>query len=103
MCRCLVKPRGEAGFFRQLINEEVLSKLLALVVLGFTLIGQITAASADAANAAEIYVVEGYTIEVHGKRIRLVGFDAPELGEHAPVGVREVPVSPAAVVVPTRA
>jgi endonuclease YncB( thermonuclease family) len=39
-------------------------------------------AHADAVKPADIYVVDGDTIEALGKRIRLVGFDAPELGGH---------------------
>jgi endonuclease YncB( thermonuclease family) len=34
-------------------------------------------AYADAVKPADIYVVDGDTIEALGKRIRLVGFDAP--------------------------
>jgi hypothetical protein len=37
-----------------------------------------------------IYVIDGDTIEALGKRIRLVGFDAPELGEHARCGLERV-------------
>jgi endonuclease YncB( thermonuclease family) len=40
-------------------------------------------AHANAVKPADIYVVDGDTIEALGKRIRLVGFDAPELGGHA--------------------
>jgi len=36
---------------------------------------------------SDIYVVDGDTIDLHGKRIRLVGFDAPELGCHAHCGL----------------
>jgi endonuclease YncB( thermonuclease family) len=36
---------------------------------------------------ADICVVDGDTIEALGKRIRLVGFDAPELGGHARCGL----------------
>jgi hypothetical protein len=37
-----------------------------------------------------IYVVDGNTIDALGKRIRLVGFDAPELGEHAHCGLERI-------------
>jgi endonuclease YncB( thermonuclease family) len=39
---------------------------------------------------ADIYVVDGDTIEALGKRIRLVGFDAPELGGHARCGLERM-------------
>jgi endonuclease YncB( thermonuclease family) len=65
-------------------------KLLALLALVFALIAQITTVSADAVTAAEIYVVDGDTIDVNGKRIRLVGFDAPELGDHALCGLERM-------------
>jgi endonuclease YncB( thermonuclease family) len=38
--------------------------------------------SADAIKPSEIYVIDGDTIEALGMRVRLVGFDAPELGKH---------------------
>jgi endonuclease YncB( thermonuclease family) len=34
-------------------------------------------ARADPMAPSDIYVIDGDTIDVHGKRIRLVGFDAP--------------------------
>jgi endonuclease YncB( thermonuclease family) len=43
-------------------------------------------ARADPVAPADVYVVDGDTIMVHGMRIRLVGFDAPELGRHAHCG-----------------
>jgi endonuclease YncB( thermonuclease family) len=46
--------------------------------------------SADAIKPSEIYVIDGDTIEVVGKRIRLVGFDAPELGDHARCGLERM-------------
>ncbi len=39
-------------------------------------------ARAEPVAPSDVYVVDGDTIEVGGKRIRLVGFDAPEL-DHA--------------------
>ena len=36
------------------------------------------------------YIVDGDTIEVHGQRVRLVGFDAPELGRHAHCGLERM-------------
>ena len=47
-------------------------------------------ARADPIAPAEVYVVDGDTITVHGKRIRLVGFDAPELGGHAHCGLERM-------------
>jgi endonuclease YncB( thermonuclease family) len=44
-------------------------------------------AHADPVKPADIYVVDGDTIGALGKRIRLVGFDAPELGGHARCGL----------------
>jgi hypothetical protein len=38
----------------------------------------------------DIYVIDGDTIDVLGKRIRLVGFDAPELGDHAHCGLERM-------------
>ncbi len=37
-----------------------------------------------------MYLVDGDTITVHGKRTRLVGFDAPELGGHAHCGLKRM-------------
>jgi endonuclease YncB( thermonuclease family) len=62
--------------------------LLALALAA--LVAQSASASADALKAAEIYVVDGDTIETLGRRIRLVGFDAPELGEHARCGLERM-------------
>jgi endonuclease YncB( thermonuclease family) len=47
-------------------------------------------AHADAVKPADIYVVDGDTIGALGKRIRLVGFDAPELGGHAHCGLERM-------------
>jgi endonuclease YncB( thermonuclease family) len=45
---------------------------------------------AEPLKPADIYVVDGDTIIVQGKRIRLVGFDAPELGGHAHCGLERM-------------
>ncbi len=42
---------------------------------------------AEPLNPVDVYVVDGDTINVHGQRVRLVGFDAPELGRHAHCGL----------------
>jgi endonuclease YncB( thermonuclease family) len=47
-------------------------------------------ASGDPVAPANIYVVDGDTIEVHGQRIRLIDFDAPELGGHAHCGLERM-------------
>jgi endonuclease YncB( thermonuclease family) len=47
-------------------------------------------AAADPMKPSEIYVVDGDTINALGERIRLVGFDAPELGEHAHCGLERM-------------
>jgi endonuclease YncB( thermonuclease family) len=62
------------------------SGLLLLIAL----IAQFHPASADAVAASDIYVIDGDTIEALGKRIRLVGFDAPELGDHAHCGLERM-------------
>jgi endonuclease YncB( thermonuclease family) len=50
----------------------------------------VTLAHADALKPVDIYVADGDTIEVHGKRIRLIGFNAPELGKHAHCGLERM-------------
>jgi endonuclease YncB( thermonuclease family) len=40
-------------------------------------------ASSNPVAPRDIYVVDSDTIDVHGQRIRLIDFDAPELGGHA--------------------
>jgi endonuclease YncB( thermonuclease family) len=62
--------------------------LLALVLV--ILAAQIVRVSADAVKSTAIYVIDGDTIEALGKHIRLVGFDAPELGEHAHCGIERM-------------
>jgi endonuclease YncB( thermonuclease family) len=48
------------------------------------------AAHGDPLNPADIDVIDGDTIAVRGKTIRLVGFDAPELGSHAHCGIERM-------------
>jgi endonuclease YncB( thermonuclease family) len=55
--------------------------MTALVL--FAVVALCAPACADAIEPSDIHVTDGDTIQVHGKHIRLVGFDAPELGEHA--------------------
>jgi len=47
-------------------------------------------AKADPVAPTDLYVVDGDTITLHGKRIRLVGFDAPELGGQAHCGLERM-------------
>jgi endonuclease YncB( thermonuclease family) len=61
---------------------------IACLLLAFTLIAP--AAQGEPIAAPDIYVVDGDTIVVQGKRIRLVGFDAPELGGHAHCGLERM-------------
>jgi len=49
-----------------------------------------SAVHADPMKAGDIYVIDGDTIDVHGQRIRLVGFDAPELGGRAHCGIERM-------------
>jgi endonuclease YncB( thermonuclease family) len=62
-------------------------RTLAAVGIFAASVGAVTA---DAIKPSDIYVVDGDTIEALGKRIRLVGFDAPELGQHAHCGVERM-------------
>jgi endonuclease YncB( thermonuclease family) len=45
---------------------------------------------ADAIKPSDIYVIDGDTIRALGRRIRLVGFDAPELGDHGHSGLERM-------------
>jgi endonuclease YncB( thermonuclease family) len=65
-------------------------RLLAGILLSIALAGQPHSASADAVKVSDIYVVDGDTIEMQGKRIRLIDFDAPELGHHAHCGIERM-------------
>jgi len=47
-------------------------------------------AMAEPINPADVYVVDGDTIVARGQRIRLVGFDALELGSHARCGLERM-------------
>src|SRR5262245_24402281 len=48
-----------------------------------TLLLAVTAVHAEPIASQDIYVLDGNTIDMHGQRIRLVGFDAPEEGQRA--------------------
>jgi len=60
-------------------------------LFGFALLLSLTVlAHAEPVAPSDIYVVDGDTIKVEGKTVRLVGFDAPELGGHAHCGLERV-------------
>jgi endonuclease YncB( thermonuclease family) len=46
--------------------------------------------AAEPIKPADVYVIDGDTVSVHGKTIRLVGFDAPELGRKAHCGLERM-------------
>jgi endonuclease YncB( thermonuclease family) len=62
--------------------------LFRSVALLLTLL--VSPAVAEPLNPIDVYVVDGDTIIVRGQRIRLVGFDAPELGGHAHCGLERM-------------
>jgi endonuclease YncB( thermonuclease family) len=64
------------------MRQAVMALLAAIVATASCIV-----ATADSVRRSDIYVVDGDTIEALGKRIRLVGFDAPELGHHAHCGL----------------
>ena len=43
----------------------------------------VTAAHAEPIAPQDIYVLDGNAIDMHGRRVRLMGFDAPEEGQRA--------------------
>jgi endonuclease YncB( thermonuclease family) len=43
----------------------------------------LTAARAEPVASQDIYVLDGSTIDMHGQRVRLMGFDTPEEGQRA--------------------
>jgi hypothetical protein len=66
-------------------------RLVLAIFLGLAALAiHARSAAADAIAGSDVYVVDGDTIEVHGKRIRLVGFDAPEFGDHAHCGLERM-------------
>jgi endonuclease YncB( thermonuclease family) len=60
------------------------------MILLFLLLLTSTWVSADPVKPVGIHVVDGDTIDVDGKRIRLIDFDAPELGGHAHCGLERM-------------
>jgi endonuclease YncB( thermonuclease family) len=51
--------------------------LIIFVLFALSPVGQITTVSADAGKARNIHIIDGDTIDDLGRRLRLVGFDAP--------------------------
>ena len=64
-------------------------RLRWFAALLFAVIG-IAEAHAGLIASQDIHIVDGNTIEVHGQRIRLMGFDVPELGRHAHCGIERM-------------
>ena len=58
--------------------------------LCFVLVLVASIAHAHPVAPSDIYVVDGDTIDVRGKRIRLIDFDAPELGGQAHCGLERM-------------
>jgi endonuclease YncB( thermonuclease family) len=70
--------------------STAMPSLIIFVLLALNPVGQITTVRADAVKAGDIYVIDGDTIDAFGKRIRLVGLDTPELGDHAHCGLERM-------------
>jgi endonuclease YncB( thermonuclease family) len=51
-----------------------------IVLCSATLLLALTPVRAEPIASQDIYVLDGNTIDMHGRRIRLAGFDAPEEG-----------------------
>jgi endonuclease YncB( thermonuclease family) len=60
------------------------------LLIAFVLAMAVSIVHADAVKPSDIHVIDGDTIDALGKRVRLVGFDAPELGEHAHCGLERM-------------
>jgi endonuclease YncB( thermonuclease family) len=67
-----------------------LRQLIIFVAATALIVGSGVVTSAEPMKRTDVYVVDGDTIEVHGKRIRLIDFDAPELGHHAHCGIERM-------------
>jgi endonuclease YncB( thermonuclease family) len=65
-------------------------QIIARLVLATVVLGSVAPSSADPVKPADIHVVDGDTIDIQGKRIRLIDFDAPELGGHAHCAVERM-------------
>jgi endonuclease YncB( thermonuclease family) len=87
LIRC---PRRLAYLTRLLQQRRRWAKKPMHAVALISLLLLASMAHADPVAPADVYVVDGDTIMVQGKRIRLVGFDAPELGGHAHCGLERM-------------
>jgi endonuclease YncB( thermonuclease family) len=67
--------------------REAIKALAAAIIMAAS--GVVTS-TADPAKPSDIHVIDGDTIEALGKRIRLVGFDTPELGDQAHCGLERM-------------
>jgi endonuclease YncB( thermonuclease family) len=56
---------------------------MKFILWSVTLLLAVTAVYAEPIASNDIYVLDANTIDMHGQRIRLVGFDAPEEGQRA--------------------
>jgi endonuclease YncB( thermonuclease family) len=71
----------------RLSNSDGMIKVLAAAVMAAES-GVVSVA--DAMRRSDIYVIDGDTIEVQAKRIRLIDFDAPDLGRFAHCGIERM-------------
>src|SRR5215831_15195494 len=58
-------------------------RTMNVLLWSVTLLLAATAVYAEPIASRDIYVLDGNTIDMHGRRIRLAGFDAPEEGQRA--------------------
>jgi endonuclease YncB( thermonuclease family) len=54
-----------------------------IVLWSITLLLAVTTVRAEPISSQDIYVLDGNTIDMHGQRILLIGFDTPEEGQRA--------------------
>jgi endonuclease YncB( thermonuclease family) len=64
--------------------------MMAQRLLWFAVLLLTTMAHADPLASEDIYVVDGDAIAVRGQRIRVIGFEALELGGHAHCGIERM-------------
>jgi endonuclease YncB( thermonuclease family) len=58
-------------------------RMMNILLWSVTSLLVVTAVYAEPIASNDIYVLDGNTLDKHGQRIRLVGFDAPEEGQRA--------------------
>jgi endonuclease YncB( thermonuclease family) len=58
-------------------------RMMNILLWSVTSLLVVTAVYAEPIASNDIYVLDGNTVDKHGQRIRLVGFDAPEEGQRA--------------------